>query len=149
VVSTVSRILTTAYEIEQRVKGSTSAALLPSLMDIKAQLGGLVFPGFVSATGRERLPDVVRYLRAIEKRLDVLPNAAARDRERLSRVDQVQQEYRQLLAGLPPDGHRDETVRQIRWMIEELRVSLFAQTVGTPRPVSEKRIYRAMEELIA
>ena len=95
---------------------------------------------------RARLADLPRYLAAIERRLDRLGQNPQRDRELQARVEQVRQEYDQMLAGLPPARRDDESVRRIRWMVEELRVNLFAQALGTPYPVSEQRIYRAMDE---
>ena len=101
----------------------------------------------MAATGRRRLPDLRRYLAAADHRLDRLPGDAARDAARMARVHAVQAELDAFVAGLPP-GRRDaDEVRQLRWMVEELRVSLFAQSLGTPYPVSEQRIYRAMDQL--
>jgi len=147
VVAAVALILTTAHEIEKRVQGATSLALLPALTDIKAQLAGLVHPGFVTATGWRRLPDVLRYLRGIERRLERLPGNPHRDRELVRSVERVQQAYRQLIDGLPPGGPVPAAVREIGWMIQELRISYFAQTLGTAAPVSEKRIFKAMDEI--
>ncbi|GLH97486.1 ATP-dependent RNA helicase HrpA [Phytohabitans aurantiacus] len=143
VVDKVRRVLAAAYTVEQRLKSSNRLDLMPSLTDIRAQLGGLVYRGFVTATGWQRLPDLPRYLTAIERRLERLTQNPARDLEQTRRIEQVQQEYDQLrreLAGNPG-------LYQIRWMIEELRVNFFAQALGTPYPVSEQRIYRAMDEL--
>ena len=144
VVNTVAGILHAATEVEARVGSATSAALQPSLLDIRAQLTGLVHSGFVTASGRDRLPDLHRYLRAAQRRLDTMANGPARDLTRLAQVEAVQKDYRGFLDGLPPARRTDKAVQDIRWMIEELRVSLFAQELGTPHPVSEKRIARAM-----
>jgi len=149
VVTVVAQILAAARDVEKRVQASTSLALLPALTDIKAQLSGLVYPSFVTATGWRRLPDVLRYLRAIERRLDKLPNNPHRDRELMRNVEQVQNAYQRLLDELPPRQPVPEAVQQIRWMIEELRVSFFAQALGTAYPVSEKRVFRAMDELVS
>ena len=102
-------------------------------------------PGFVTATGVDRLPHLLRYLTAVQRRLDALPGSAVRDREQSARVEHVEQEHATWLAGLRPEQRDDPDVREVRWMLEELRVSLFAQQLGTPYPVSEKRIYRAMD----
>ncbi|HEX6920540.1 MAG TPA: DUF3418 domain-containing protein, partial [Actinomycetes bacterium] len=147
VVRTVAAVLSAGHDAELRAGGTTSAALLPSLLDVRAQLAGLVHPGFVTDTGRSRLPDLLRYLRAVHRRLEVLPTAPGRDRDRLATVKRVQEEHDKLLAELPPERRDDADVRELRWMVEELRVSLFAQTLGTAYPVSEKRIYRAMDAL--
>ncbi|HEY4315885.1 MAG TPA: ATP-dependent RNA helicase HrpA [Actinomycetes bacterium] len=145
VVSRVARILRLAREVTARTTGSQPAAVLPSLLDVRAHVARLVRPGFVSDDGVERLADVERYLRADSRRLDVLATAPARDRERLARVAQVEREHESWLAGLRPQRRDDDAVRSVRWMLEELRVSVFAQQLGTPNPVSEKRIRRAMD----
>jgi ATP-dependent helicase HrpA len=106
-----------------------------------------VYPGFVSATGADRLPDVLRYLQGIERRLDRLAENPNRDREWTARVATVQGHYDELVASLPTARREAPDVRQLRWMIEELRISLFAQTLKTAYPVSEQRIYRAMDQL--
>jgi ATP-dependent helicase HrpA len=107
-----------------------------------------VFPGFVTATGTDRLNDLVRYLRAIERRLERLPLDSARDRTQMAIVATVQDEYAQWLTELPAGAASWPEVRAVRWMIEELRVNLFAQALGTPYPISEKRIYRAMDDVV-
>jgi ATP-dependent helicase HrpA len=124
-------------------------ALLASLTDIRTQLTGLIHPGFVTATGADRLNDLVRYLRAIERRLERLPLDPARDRAQMAIVATVQDEYAQWLTELPAGAESWPEVRAVRWMIEELRVNLFAQALGTPYPISEKRIYRAMDDVVA
>jgi ATP-dependent helicase HrpA len=149
VVTVVSRILAAAHSVEARISSVRQPALLAALTDIRAQLSGLVYPGFVSATGRRRLPDVLRYLQGIERRLDKLTENPGRDRDSTGRVEVVQAAYRELVDSLPPARREAPDVRQIRWMIEELRVSLFAQSLKTAYPVSEQRIYRAMDQIPA
>jgi ATP-dependent helicase HrpA len=97
----------------------------------------------VTATGASRLPGLVRYLQGMVRRLEKLPERPDRDADWMRSVHQVQREYVALRDRVPPS----EELRKIRWMIEELRISYFAQTLGTPYPVSEKRIWRAMDEL--
>jgi ATP-dependent helicase HrpA len=143
VVSEVRDILAAAYELEQRLRNTTNLSLVAAYTDVRAQLGRLVHAGFVAETGWQRLGDLPRYLAAIGRRLDKLPAGAARDRDQLRRVAEVEDAYRELRAEVPDS----EALRDIRWMIEELRVSVFAQSLGTPYPVSEKRIYRAMDEV--
>jgi ATP-dependent helicase HrpA len=145
VVTTVAALLTAVGEIEARVSGTTSAAALPSTLDVRHQLTGLVHSGFVAETGVRRLPDVRRYLTALARRLDTLATAPGRDHDRLATVARVQEEYDKFLAELAAASRAEPAVRDIRWMIEELRVSLFAQTIGTAGPISEKRIYKAMD----
>ncbi|WP_433224248.1 ATP-dependent RNA helicase HrpA [Microtetraspora malaysiensis] len=142
VVGKVERILATWHTVQNAVTGPADA-----VADIKEHLDGLIYPGFVTATGYARLPDLHRYLRAVERRLQKLPDDPHRDREWMHRVHDVEDEYRDLLDRLKPAERDSPAVREIRWMIEELRVSFFAQQLGTPTPVSEKRIRKAMERL--
>ena len=143
IVARVQPILARAYTIEKRLAGTSNLALVPALTDIRGQLSRLVYPGFVADTGADRLADLPRYLAAVEYRLDRLAGNVARDRQLTATVEQVWQEYEHLRAEVPDS----EAVRRIRWMVEELRVSFFAQALGTPYPVSDKRIYRAMDEV--
>jgi ATP-dependent helicase HrpA len=145
VLADVRRILTTWRAVRGRLGTLTAAVLRPSVDDMRAQLESLVHPGFIAATGRRRLPDLARYLQALERRLDGLERDPARDRGWTQRVRAVQAEYEQLRRELPPSEELDE----LRWMIEELRVSLFAQSLRTAYPVSEKRIQRAIDALLA
>ncbi|MGC6377084.1 ATP-dependent RNA helicase HrpA [Bisgaard Taxon 45] len=136
----VEQILTLTYELNKRLKGKMDFTMAFALSDIKAQLSGLIYPGFVQKTGYARLNDVQRYLTAIDKRLDKLLQDVNRDRASMLRVEQVSQAYQQLLAKLPKSKPHSEEVKEIPYMIEELRVSLFAQQLGTKYPISDKRI---------
>ncbi|TNY37659.1 ATP-dependent RNA helicase HrpA [Thermomonospora catenispora] len=147
VVGQVERILRVAHEVDRRLRGAAGLALVPSLTDLRAQLDELIAPGFVAATGCARLPDLLRYLRAMEARLDKLPENPVRDRQLMQQVHRIREEYDDLLRRLPPARRDEEAVRQIRWMIEELRVSLFAQRLGTRYPVSDKRIRKAIAQI--
>ncbi len=144
VLGAVESILSEAYEVASRLSAGNPATTA-SLADIRGQISGLIYPGFVTETGAERLPDLVRYLKAVRSRLDKLPVDPARDRQVMSQVDEVREAYQELVTELGSD--RDE-VRAVRWMVEELRVSLFAQHLGTAHPVSAKRIYRAIDDLL-
>jgi len=146
VMERVRRVLASAYAVEQRLGATRNLAVVAALADIRNQLTGLVHKGFVTETGYARLPDVLRYLTAIERRLDRLPGNPQRDKSQQDRVAAVQKEYQDMLAALPPPRRATPAARQIRWMIEELRVNVFAQALGTPYPVSEQRIYRAMDD---
>ena len=100
-----------------------------------------------SETGLRRLPDLARYLRAIGRRLEAAAQDPRRDAERTAIVHRVTGAYRQAVEQLPPARRADGDVRAVRWMIEELRVSLFAQVLGTSGPISEKRILAALSAL--
>jgi ATP-dependent helicase HrpA len=149
VVTQVQAVLATAYEVEQRLGSTRDPALVPALADIRQQLKGLVHPGFVTETGWRQLHQLPRYLRGIAYRLDRLPGNLPRDRQLLAQLHEIEQEYRELRAELPAGGPADEGLREIRWMIEELRVNFFAQSLGTAYPVSDTRIYKAMDQLPA
>ncbi|MFD0787262.1 DUF3418 domain-containing protein, partial [Micromonospora azadirachtae] len=140
------RVLAAAYAVEQRLGATKNLAVVAALADIRNQLTGLVHDGFITEAGYARLPDLLRYLTAIERRLDRLPGGPQRDKQQQDRIAVVQKEYQDMLAALPPARRQSAAARQIRWMIEELRVNVFAQALGTPYPVSEQRIYRAMDE---
>ncbi|WP_263249126.1 ATP-dependent RNA helicase HrpA [Saccharopolyspora rosea] len=147
VVSAVEKVLAAAQRVETMLADRPKGAPADALRDIRGQLDGLLYPGFVTATGWERLPDLVRYLRAVEMRLDKLQYHPQRDREWMAQVDEVAQRYRELLARVPQGRSPSGELRRIGWMIEELRVSLFAQTLGTAHPVSLKRIHRAIDKI--
>ena len=143
VLSEVELILRTANEVETVLAGARGPA--ESLADIRRQLDDLVYPGFVTATGLARLPNLVRYLRAIERRLAKLRTGAARDLELLADAHWLTEEYRRTVDALSPGIEPGPALVDVRWMIEELRVSFFAQTLGTAFPVSTKRILRALD----
>lgn len=136
----VEQILTLTYQLNQRLKGKMDFTMAFALSDIKSQLAGLVYQGFVQKSSYDRLPDLQRYLQAVDKRIDKLAQDVNRDRAAMLRVEQVQQAYQQLLAKLPKSKPISDEVAGIRYMIEELRVSLFAQQLGTKYPVSDKRV---------
>lgn len=146
----VERVLAVSHRVELALRRITSPALAPSLDDVRAQHGALVYPGFVSGTGLRRLPDLVRYLRAIERRLEKLPDDPYRDEDRMALVRELEDEYREVRALLPepaPGAAEKGGIGEVRWMLEELRVSYFAQSLGTPTPISDKRILRALDAL--
>ena len=143
----VEAILTQVFAINKRLKGRVDISVAFALSDIKAQLGQLVFPGFVTSHGWKRLADIPRYLSAIEKRMEKLAIDPNRDRAQMSRVENVIQQWQQWLGKLTEKQKQQDDVQNIRWMIEELRVSLFAQQIGTPYPISDKRILQAIEQI--
>jgi ATP-dependent helicase HrpA len=149
-VQKVEEVLTQAREVAVAI-GAAPARHVPeaAVADLRRQMTGLLHRGFVAEAGRRRLPDLVRYLRAMAYRLEKLPANAARDELAMRQVAAVTAEYEQLRAQVPATGAPDDPVARVRWMIEELRVGLFAQGIGTPRPVSEQRVYKAIDQLIA
>jgi ATP-dependent helicase HrpA len=143
VVRTVERVLAAAHAVQRRIDLAATPLAQPAIDDARAHLQALVHPGFVTATGRDRLGDLVRYVQGIEHRLGKAGQDPQRDRALRERIAAVRDEYITLLRQLGPRGE-DPAVREIRWMIEELRVSLFAQHLGTRHPVSEQRVLRAI-----
>ena len=143
----VEQILTTAHSVNKRLKGRVDMTMALALSDIKVQLSGLIYAGFVCQSGWKRLPDILRYLQAIERRMEKLPVDPNRDRVQMLKVESVQKSYQQLVNKLPPHKPVAAEIMDIRWMIEELRVSYFAQQLGTPYPISDKRILQAIEQV--
>jgi ATP-dependent helicase HrpA len=144
IVVRVEKVLAAAQEVQILLPTQPPPAQTDAIADVREQLDRLLPPGFVTATGRAHLADLTRYLTAIRRRLDLLPHAIQADRERMQRVHAVQDAYDELLQALPTRA-TDADVRDIARQIEELRVSLWAQQLGTPRPVSEQRIFRAID----
>jgi ATP-dependent helicase HrpA len=136
------RILAEYHQVESRLKATTSPRLASSVADVRAQLSRLVFPGFVTAAGFKRLPDLLRYLRAVDRRLERLPDDPHRDEERMREIRRVEAKYVRARDAAPGNGK----IREVRWMLEELRVSFFAQQLGTAYPISEKRIQKALDQ---
>ena len=143
----VEQILTLTHQLNQRLKGKMDFTMAFALSDMKSQISGLIYQGFVQKSGYARLPDLLRYLQAIDKRMDKLAQDVNRDRAAMLRVEQVQQAYQQLLAKLPKSKPISDEVAEIRYMIEELRVSLFAQQLGTKYQVSDKRILNMINSI--
>ncbi|MFF8946630.1 ATP-dependent RNA helicase HrpA [Streptomyces sp. NPDC014864] len=144
-VGQVQQVLAAWQACERRLKAVRSPALLPNLADVRAQLDRLVGPGFVTGTGLRRLPDLMRYLIAADRRLQQMPTNVQRDTTRMEKVQEMQDEYAWLLEQMPQGRPVPSSVRDIRWMIEELRVSYFAHALGTAYPVSDKRIVKAID----
>ncbi|MFE7481647.1 ATP-dependent RNA helicase HrpA [Streptomyces sp. NPDC057552] len=143
----VQQVLAAWQACERRLKATTSPTLLANVTDVREQLARLVPPGFVTATGLRRLPDLMRYLVAADRRLQQMPTAVQRDTTRMAKVHEMQDEYAWLLEQLPQGRPVPQEVLDVRWMIEELRVSYFAHALGTAFPVSDKRIVKAIDAL--
>ena len=142
----VEAVLTLSHEIKKRLKGKMQLDTAFAMSDIQQQLGNLIHKGFVTETGWQRLPDLLRYLRAIERRLEKLAIDPNRDRVHMLKVQSVESDYKALLAKIPKSQPIPPEVANIRWMIEELRVSFFAQQLGTPYPISDKRVQSAIAQ---
>lgn len=149
VTAVVERILASTRRIEKQLKGTTSLALISALNDIKSQLEQLVYPGFVARTGYAQLSQLPRYLTAIEKRLERLPGNVQRDALNMAAVQRLEDDYDDAVSALLPGRKAGPELTQVRWMLEELRVSLFAVELGTAYSVSEKRIRAVLNKALA
>ncbi|WP_328770485.1 ATP-dependent RNA helicase HrpA [Streptomyces sp. NBC_00286] len=147
-VDQVQQVLAAWQACERRLKSVRSPALLANLADARGQLDGLVKPGFVTEAGIRRLPDLMRYLVAVDRRLQQMPTNVQRDTTRMAKVHEMRDEYAWLLEQLPAGRPVPQQVLEIRWMIEELRVSYFAHALGTAYPVSDKRIVKAIDAAV-
>jgi ATP-dependent helicase HrpA len=145
----VERVLTAAHGVRLALAAAPPASQAAAFDDVRDQLRRLLPTGFVTRTGRARLTDLARYVTAIGRRLEVLPRDVELDRARMQRVHAVQSAFEELVRALPPARAAAPDVREIGWSIEELRVSLWAQQLGTRRPVSEVRIFRAIDAVEA
>ncbi|SDM03029.1 ATP-dependent RNA helicase HrpA [Microbacterium azadirachtae] len=145
-VSLVARILTKAREVERAMKGQNSLALLGTLNDIRGQLAGLLPNGFISSAGAERLAHYPRYLDGILDRLRTLADAPGKDRTRLTEYERMAQQFADAGGTIPLAADAEPRLTEVRWLLEEYRVSLFAQRLGTAQPVSPQRIVKALAE---
>ena len=143
----VARVLDLYQQVRRTLAGITAVNWLPSLRDMQRQLDLLVYQGFLEQTPWQRLEHYPRYLKAIALRAEKLQHAAARDQ---ARMREMQSDYEDWLAryqAMLAKGETDPRLEELRWLFEELRVSLFAQELGTALPVSVKRIRRRAREL--
>ena len=147
VVTQVEAALRLVHSVGASLQDNHADLMRPAVADMGAQLAGLIYPGFVAATGYRRLAHLTRYLRGIERRLDKLPENPARDAASMAIAQRAEQAWQQAVADLPAARRDQPGVTEVRWMLEELRVSLFAQTLGTQVPVSENRILAALGRL--
>ncbi|WP_280443808.1 ATP-dependent RNA helicase HrpA [Nocardia brasiliensis] len=134
-------ILAEAHRVSAALADTTERDIAD---DVRDQLDNLVFPGFVSEWGSTRLRELPRYLQGAVARLEALPGSAVRDRQSMAELDRAIAAYDRLVNSLPENRRGAPAVTEIWWMLEEFRVSLFAQKLGTPYPVSAKRIERAI-----
>lgn len=143
-VSLVARILTQTREVERALKAQNSLALLGPLGDIRTQLSGLVYRGFISATGTARLAHLPRYLQGIADRLQTLANDPGKDRTRMTEFERAMQVFTEAGGSIPLAADAPARLVETRWMLEEFRISVFAQRLGTAQPVSLPRIRKAL-----
>lgn len=150
VTALVAQVLGGAAEVRRRLKGTVSLAVAPAKSDVKAHLEQLVFDGFVAATGWQQLQHLPRYVQGMLTRLDRLDAGGhlQRDGQSMAVVQGLEDEFDAAVAAHRtrfPDTPVPAELERVRWLIEELRVSFFAQELGTAVSVSEKRVRQALQ----
>ncbi|MFN3580580.1 MAG: DUF3418 domain-containing protein, partial [Pseudomonas sp.] len=140
-------ILKAWHALQKRLKGKIDLSWALALNDIRGQLGALVYPGFVRQVPSQWLSQYPRYLQGIAQRLDKLPGQVQRDRVWTDEIQHLQEQYQARELKHRQEGRVDEQLQQWRWMLEEYRVSLFAQQLGTRMPVSIKRLNKLWQEI--
>jgi ATP-dependent helicase HrpA len=143
----VEAILTLAHTVNKKLKGKVDLTMLAAQGDIKSQLQRLIYPGFACQSGEQKLPDLKRYLLALQKRLEKLPVNPNQDRLHTLELNDLEERYHALCKTMMGDEKDNSDLAEIYWMLEELRVSLFAQQLGTAYPISAKRIRLKLTEL--
>jgi ATP-dependent helicase HrpA len=133
------------HDVETLLAAAHGEAVQAGAEDVSSQIGQFIYPGFLAGVGADRLEDVRRYLAAAAYRLRKLRESPQRDFERMTRVRILEDELEALMDSLPWSPRMNE----ISWMLQELRVSFFAQPVGAKGSVSEKRVRRALDALLA
>ena len=146
VANVVEQSLVKAHELKRLLKGNISFDLARSYADLNHQLDSLIYKGFISDCGPEHLKEMPRYLQAALERVQRLNRDVVRDQMYMRTLENLEDEYEKVVKSyhtdlLPPP------LKDVRWMIEELRVSYFAQHLGVIGPISDKRIYTELQRI--
>jgi ATP-dependent helicase HrpA len=144
VLSELLRVLADWRETDKLLSGRAELATLPALQDMRTQLARLVGRGFLGEAGAARLHRYPTYLTAIRRRRERLDEEVARDRQQMDQVLGLEDAWLHQVQALPEGRPAGERLRRVRWMLEEYRVSLWAQQLGTDGPVSDQRIRRLL-----
>ncbi|WP_270254857.1 ATP-dependent RNA helicase HrpA [Kocuria marina] len=147
VTALVTTALTESNTVRKRLKKPGSLGAVAAFKDMSEQLSRLIHPGFVARTGWRALQHVPRYLAGINVRLDKLSGHLQRDAVAMQTVHDLEAEYRAAVDAVPSTVPTPAALRAVRWDLEELRISFFAQELGTAHTVSEKRIRKRLREL--
>ncbi|HRO93543.1 MULTISPECIES: ATP-dependent RNA helicase HrpA [Micrococcaceae] len=148
VTAVVEKVLSRASRVRRELKGSVSLAMAPALSDIKAQLDQLIVPGFVAATGWRHLQHLPRYLDGMLRRIERLQAGGHLQRDGLDMavVQALEDDFDAAVAAVPAGRPVPAALEEVRWLLEELRISFFAQDLGTAVSVSEKRVRQALRQ---
>ncbi len=144
-VSLAAKILLAQREVDRAMKDASSITLLGALNDVRGQVKGLIFPGFLSRTGLSRLQHLPRYLTGALERVKTLSDNPGRDRQRMTEYERAAAGFVDAGGSMPLPADAPANLVHTRWLLEELRVSLFAQRLGTAEPVSPQRIAKALK----
>lgn len=140
----VMRVLEAWRTADKAISGRADLMTLPAMTDMRAQVARLMAPGFIGDAGIGRLRDHPRYLGAVTHRRERLDGQVARDRQLMDQVSGLQEAWLHAVAALPVGQPMPRHLRESRWLLEEYRVSLFAQQLGTREKVSDQRIRKIM-----
>ena len=146
-VKNAASALAMGTKLHRELGRATSLAVLSHLTQIREHAASLLGDGFISRTGIEHLPELSRYLEADLRRLEKLPENPRRDEQLAWQIGDIEQFWASRKTKLSARARASGAAREIDWLLEELRVSLFAQTLGTKQTVSDKRIRKAINEL--
>jgi ATP-dependent helicase HrpA len=153
----ISQQLDTVLKIHHQVKknltGNLNPTWLDALSDINEHINTLVFIGFLDTLTLHQLRQYHRYLKGIQRRIEKLKNNPQRDRILRQQIQPHWQNYQQFISKEKNNSINFSQQQQIilqdyRWMLEEFRVSLFAQELGTAIPISEKRLKKKWREIL-
>ncbi|HIX00236.1 MAG TPA: DUF3418 domain-containing protein, partial [Candidatus Nesterenkonia stercoripullorum] len=143
----VAETLTRATAVRRALDSATSAALQTARHDMEADLENLVHDGFVTAAGFRHLQHVPRYLQGMQERLERLTagKSLSKDSADTAEIQQLEDEYDAAVESIPEQLPVPRDLLEVRWMLQEYRIALFAQQLGTAQTVSPKRIRRAIK----
>lgn len=139
--------LTIAHEIKKKMKGSVPLNLIYAHGHIKGQLDSLVYKGFVADVGANKLSDWQRYIKAIAKRLEKVAIDPTKDKLHQLNLEKAEQAYLAKRSKIPENQPIPEELQEVRWLLQELQVSFFAQQLGTSAPISVKRILNHLDSI--
>ncbi|MCG8425770.1 MAG: ATP-dependent RNA helicase HrpA, partial [Chromatiales bacterium] len=143
----VVEILESYQAVRKKLSQATQINWMHTVADLKEQLDQLVYKGFLQHTPYQHLKHYPRYLKAMAKRIEKLAHAFPRDKERMGEMAELYKKWQAREESYRKTGRTDTRIEEIRWALQELRVSLFAQELGTAYPVSVKRLEKRWMEL--
>ncbi len=141
------QIMAGHHQVMKGLKGKIPLNVAQSMADLKFQMGQLIYAGFMAATPPEWLKHFPRYMDAALIRLDKMPREAGRERAFLNEFQPFWDRYVERREALAVQGIEDEALITYRWMLEEYRVSYFAQQLGTAVTVSPQRLERQWQQV--